>query len=233
MEMIINGVIEAFLMLITFNPEIYAITWLTLKVSGLATLISLIIGIPLGVMLAWIHFPGRRLIVSIVNTAMGFPPVVVGLWVYLLLARNGPLGELELLYTPTAIVIAQAVIASPIVMGLTNAAIMQVDEKMRMQIKALGATRLQMLFLVIREVRFAIIAAIIAGFGAVVSEVGASMMVGGNIKGYSRVLTTATVMEVSKGNTQVAIGISVILMLLAYLVTLGLTLLQQRDSKGW
>lgn len=232
MEMIMKGLIEAFRMLVTFDPEIYEITWLTLKVSGSATFISLLIGIPLGALLAWIHFPGRHFFVSIVNTMMGFPPVVVGLWVYLLLARNGPLGNLDLIFTPTAIVIAQAVIASPIVMGLTSAAIMQVDDKMRMQMKALGATRLQMLLLVIREARFSLLAAVIAGFGAVVSEVGASQMVGGNIKGYSRVLTTATVMEVSKGNTEVAIGISVILMLLAYFVTLGLTILQQKDAKG-
>lgn len=232
MEMIIRGLLEAIRMLVTFDPEIYRITWLTLKISGSATFISLLIGIPIGVLLASVHFPGRRLIMSIVNTAMGFPPVVVGLWVYLLLARNGPLGDLDLIYTPTAIVIAQAVIASPIVMGLTSAAIMQVDEKMRLQIKSLGATRMQMLFLVIREARFSLLAAVIAGFGAVVSEVGASMMVGGNIKGYSRVLTTATVMEVSKGNTHIAIGISVILMLLAYLVTLGLTLIQQKDTRG-
>lgn len=232
MDMIVRGLVEALRMLVTFDPEIYKITWLTLKVSGSATFISLIIGIPLGVTLAWVHFPGRRLLISVVNTMMGFPPVVVGLWVYLLLARNGPLGGLDLIFTPTAIVIAQAVIAAPIVMGLTSAAIMQVDDKMRMQIKALGATKLQMLLLVLREARFSLLAAVIAGFGAVVSEVGASQMVGGNIKGYSRVLTTATVMEVSKGNTEVAIGISVILMLLAYFVTLGLTLLQQKDSRG-
>lgn len=218
-------------MIFTGDPEIFQITWLTLKVSGTATFLSLLIGLPLGVLLAWVHFPGRRFYISIVNTAMGFPPVVVGLWVFLFLSRNGPLGFFNLLYTPTAIVIAQAIIASPLVIGLTSAAIMHVDEQMRLQIKALGATRFQMLMLVIREARYSLIAAVIAGFGAVVSEVGASMMVGGNIKGYSRVLTTATVMEVSKGNTEVAIGISVILLLLAYLVTLGLTMIQHKEEK--
>ena len=229
MEMIGRGVLEAFRMIITGDPEIVEITLLTLRISGIATLISIIIGIPLGVLLAWSNFPGRKLIISIVNTAMGFPPVVVGLWVFLLLARNGPLGFLELLYTPTAIIIAQAVIASPIVIGLTSAAIMQVDEKMRLQIKSFGATKWQMLLLVLRETKYSLLAAIIAGFGGVISEIGASMMVGGNIKGYTRVLTTATVMETSKGNTEVAIGISIILMLIAYLVTLGLTLLQHRE----
>lgn len=229
MEMIGRGVLEAFRMIITGDPEIVEITLLTLRISGIATLISIIIGIPLGVLLAWSNFPGRKLIISIVNTAMGFPPVVVGLWVFLLLARNGPLGFLELLYTPTAIIIAQAVIASPIVIGLTSAAIMQVDEKMRLQIKSFGATKWQMLLLVLRETKYSLLAAVIAGFGGVISEIGASMMVGGNIKGYTRVLTTATVMETSKGNTEVAIGISIILMLIAYLVTLGLTLLQHRE----
>lgn len=228
MDTIINGVVEAFRMIFTGDPEIFEITWLTLKISGTATLISVLIGIPLGVLIAWVKFPGRKIIISIINTAMGFPPVVVGLWVFLLLSRNGPLGFLNLLYTPTAILIAQAVIASPIIIGLTSAAIMQIDEKMRLQIRALGATRLQMLILVIRETKYSLLAAIIAGFGGVISEVGASMMVGGNIKGYTRVLTTATVMEVSKGNTEVAIGISVILLLLAYFVTLGLTLAQHR-----
>ena len=232
MEMIIKGIMAAFRMIITGDPEIFAITWLTLKVSGLATLISLIIGVPAGVVLAWTRFPGRRIYISVVNTAMGFPPVVIGLWVFLFLARNGPLGSLEILYTPAAIVIAQSVIATPIVIGLTSAAVMQVDDKMRIQIKALGATKLQMLFTVIREARFSILAAVIAGFGAAISEVGASMMVGGNIKDYSRVLTTATVMEVSKGNSDVAIGISIILLMLAYFVTLGLTLLQQKENKN-
>lgn len=228
MDTIINGVVEAFRMIFTGDPEIFEITWLTLKISGTATLISVLIGIPLGVLIAWVKFPGRKIIISIINTAMGFPPVVVGLWVFLLLSRNGPLGFLNMLYTPTAILIAQAVIASPIIIGLTSAAIMQIDEKMRLQIRALGATRLQLLILVIRETKYSLLAAIIAGFGGVISEVGASMMVGGNIKGYTRVLTTATVMEVSKGNTEVAIGISVILLLLAYFVTLGLTLAQHR-----
>ncbi|MDF2607938.1 MAG: tupB [Bacillales bacterium] len=227
--MILEGIAEAFRMLITFDPEIYKITWLTLKISGTATFISLCIGVPLGVALAWIKFPGRRIFISVVNTAMGFPPVVVGLWVFIFLSRNGPLGFLNLLYTPTAIIIAQAIIASPIIIALTSAAVMQVDDKMRLQIKALGATKLQMLFLVLREARYSIYAAVIAGFGAVVSEIGASMMVGGNIKGYTRVLTTSTVMEVSKGNTEIAIGISIILLLLAYSVTLFLTLLQQKE----
>ncbi|GAX91132.1 ABC transporter permease [Effusibacillus lacus] len=229
MELIWEGLKKAFHMLITGDPEVFKITLLTLQVSGTATLISLAIGVPLGTLLALTQFPGRRFLMSVVNTSMGMPPVVVGLWVTIFLWRSGPLGWLKMLYTPYAIVVAQALIASPIIIGLTAAAIQQIDPKLRLQIKALGTTRIQYLWFLVKEARFSLLAAVIAGFGAVVSEVGASMMVGGNVKGQTRVLTTATVMEVSKGNFDVAIALSVILILLAYLVTLWLTLLQQKQ----
>lgn len=228
MEVIWQGLSKAFAMLFTGDPEVIRITLLTLQVSGTATLISLLIGVPIGTLLALTQFPGRRVLLSIVNTSMGLPPVVVGLWVTIFLWRSGPLGSLNLLYTPTAIIIAQAVIASPVIMGLVSAAIMQTDPKLRLQIRALGANRLQYLWYLLKETRFSLYAAVIAGFGAVVSEVGASMMVGGNIKGQTRILTTATIMEVSKGNFDIAIALSIILALLAYLVTLWLTLLQQK-----
>lgn len=228
MELIWEGIVKAFQMLLTGNPEVFAITWLTLQVSGTATLISLVLGVPLGTLLALSSFPGRRFLLSLVNAGMGLPPVVVGLWVTIFLWRSGPFGALNILYTPAAIIIAQAVIASPIVIGLTSAAIQQLDPKLRLQIRALGATRLQYLWFLVKETKYSLLAAVIAGFGAVVSEVGASMMVGGNIKGQTRVLTTATVMEVSKGNFDVAIALSVILAVLSYLVTLWLTLLQQK-----
>lgn len=232
MELIWDGIVKAFELLLSGDPEIYQITLLTLQVAGTSTLISVLIGIPSGTFLALGKFPGRKFALSIVNTSMGMPPVVVGLWVSLLLWRSGPLGSLNLMYTPTAIIIAQAVIASPIVMGLTSAAILQTDPKLRLQIRALGANSIQYLWLLAKEIRYALLAAIIAGFGAVVSEVGASMAVGGNIKGQTRVLTTATVLEVSKGNFDVAIALSIILALLAYSVTLGLTLLQQKHQGG-
>lgn len=230
MEMIGQGILEALRLLMTGDPEVLGITFLTLKVSGTATLISLLIGIPLGIILALKEFPGRKFLLSLVNTGMGLPPVVVGLWVSIFLWRSGPFGYLHIMYTPIAIIIAQAVIASPLVIGLTSAALQQTDPKLRLQIKALGTTRLQYLWLLLKEVRFAIMAAIIAGFGAVVSEVGASMAVGGNIKGQTRVLTTATVLEVSKGNFDIAIALSIILCLLSYLVTLFLTHLQQKNQ---
>lgn len=212
------------------DPEVIRITLLTLKVSGTATLISLLIGLPIGVFLALVNFPGRKLVVSAVNTGMGLPPVVVGLWVSIMLWRYGPLGFLHLLYTPTAMIVAQSVIATPIVTGLTVAAIQQLNPKLHLQILALGASRWQLWLTLIREARYSLMAAVIAGFGSVISEIGASMMVGGNIAGETRVLTTATVMEVSRGHFGLSIAFSVILLLLAYLVTLFLTMLQQRGE---
>ena len=229
MDIIIDGIKQAFILLFTLDPEVLGITWLSLKVSGIATLISLLIGISVGTVVALTHFPGRRLVVSLINTGMGLPPVVVGLFVTMFLWRNGPLGFLEILYTPTAIIIAQAIIATPIVMGISLAAIQHLPANLRLQILALGATRLQMLWILVKEARLPLLAAIMAGFGGVISEVGASIMVGGNIKGYSRVLTTATVMETSKGNFDIAMALGIILLLLAFIVNAILTQIQQRD----
>jgi len=206
-----------------------AITWLSLKVSGTATLISLFIGIGIGTAVALSSFPGRQIVVSIINTGMALPPVVVGLFVTIFLWRNGPFGYLEILYTPAAIIIAQAIIATPIVMGITLAAMQQLPRKLRLQILALGATRFQMVWLLIKEARLSLMAAVMAGFGGVISEVGASIMVGGNIKGYTRVLTTATVMETSRGNFDLAIALGVILLLFAFAINLVLTRIQQRE----
>ncbi|WP_418790490.1 ABC transporter permease [Phosphitispora sp. TUW77] len=230
MESVWHGIQEAVRLLLTGDPEVLRITLLTLKVSGMATLISLIFGIPLGAVLALGSFPGRRFVMSLVNTGMGMPPVVAGLWVTLLMWRYGPLGFFHLMYTPSAMVIAQVVIASPIITGISAAAFQQVNGRLRLQILALGASKLQTILLLLREVRLPLLAAVMAGFGGVISEVGASTMVGGNVLGRTRVLTTATVMEVSKGNYDIAIALSVILMVLAYGVTLTLTILQQRGK---
>ncbi len=229
MDLIIEGIKKAFWLLITFDPEVMRITFLSLQVSGTATLISLLIGVSSGTAIALSQFPGKRFIVSLVNTGMGLPPVVVGLFVTIFLWRNGPLGFLGILYTPTAMILAQAVIATPIVMGITVVAMQQLPPKLRLQILALGATRLQMVWVLIKEAKLPLLAGVMAGFGGVISEVGASIMVGGNIKGYSRVLTTATVMETSRGNFDVAIALGIILLLLAYFVNLILTQIQQRE----
>ena len=229
MDLIFEGIKKAFWLLVTFDPEVMGITLLSLEVSGIATLISLLIGISVGVTVALSRFFGKRVVVSLINTGMGLPPVVVGLFVSIFLWRNGPLGFIEILYTPTAMIIAQTVIATPIVMGITLAAIQQLPQKLQLQILALGATRLQMVWILIKEAKLPLLAAVMAGFGGVISEVGASIMVGGNIKGYSRVLTTATVMETSRGNFDIAIALGIILLLLAYFVNLILTQIQQRE----
>jgi tungstate transport system permease protein len=228
MELIWQGVVEALRLILSGDPGVLRITWLSIQISGVATLLSLIAGIPAGVGLALARFPGRGLLVALVNTGMGLPPVVVGLFVSIFLWRSGPLGAWELLYTPSAIVIAQFVIAAPIVTGLTIAAMQQLNPKLRLQFMGLGASRGQVLWLLMREARLPLLAAVMAGFGGVISEVGASMMVGGNLLGQTRVLTTATVLETGKGNFDVAIALSVILLALVFGVNYLLTWIQQR-----
>ena len=229
MDIIVEGIKRAFILLFTLDPEVLGITWLSLMVSGTATFISLFIGISIGTVVALTQFPGKRFVVSLINTGMGLPPVVVGLFVTIFLWRNGPLGFLEILYTPAAIVIAQVIIAAPIVMGITLAAIQQLPKELRLQILALGATRLQMVSIMMKEARLPMLSAVMAGFGGVISEVGASMMVGGNIKGQTRVLTTATVMETNKGNFDIAIALGIILLLLTFIINALLTKIQQRQ----
>ena len=228
MGLILDGVLQAFRLLLAGDPEVWRITLLSLQISATATLLALAVGIPAGTLLALARFPGRALVISLVNTGMGLPPVVVGLFVTIVLWRNGLLGALELLYTPTAMVLAQLVIAAPIVTGLTLAAVQQIPDRFRLQLLALGASRVQVTWVLIKEARLPMLAALMAGFGGVISEVGASMMVGGNIKGSTRVLTTATVLETGKGNFDVAIALSVILLAITFLVNWALTWIQQR-----
>ena len=229
MELFWEGIRKAFELLRTLDPEVLGITLFTLKVSLLATLASLVLGIGTGTALALGRFPGRRLAISLVNTGMGLPPVVVGLFVTILLWRNGPLGALQLLYTPSAIILAQTVIATPIIAGISVAALQQLPPDLALQILSLGASRTQMLWLLLKEARLPLLAAVMAGFGGVISEVGASLMVGGNLKGSTRVLTTATVMETGKGNFDMAIALSLILLALTFGVNAALTHIQQRD----
>jgi len=231
MESITSGFVQAFQLLATMDPEVLEISFRTLQVSGIATLISVLIGFPAGTALALTRFFGRGFLVSLVNFGMGLPPVVVGFVTWLLLMRYGPLGALRLLYSPTAMIIAQAVIASPIVAGFTLAAVQAIDPKLRLQILSLGTTRLQYLLLLLWESRPGILAAVIAGFGRVLGEVGASMMVGGNIRGYTRVLTTATVLEVSKGKFELAAALSILLLTLSFFIMTALSYLQQRKRR--
>lgn len=231
MELLWNSILQSIRALLGADPEIWDITLLSLQVSGLATVISLLIGLPLGTWLALGKFRGRSFYISLINTGMALPPVVVGLWVSIFLWRAGPLGDLHLIYTPTAIVIAQTIIAAPVITGLTVSALQQLDPRLRLQLLGLGADRGQMVLALWREARLPLLAALMAGFGSVISEVGASMMVGGNIRYQTRVLTTAIVLENSKGEFGMALALGFLLLLLAYLVNLALTWIQQRSVR--
>jgi tungstate transport system permease protein len=212
------------------GPELAGIVWVSLFVSGAAIVAAMLLGVPLGVYLGLHRFPGRRFLVAVVNTGMGVPPVVVGLVVFLLLARSGPLGPIELLYTPAAMIAAQVIIATPLVTGVTLAAIQGLDARLHDQILALGASRPQLYWKLLQEARLSLLAAVAAGFGAVISEVGAVMMVGGNLRGSTRVLTTAIVLETRQGRFAMAIALSVVLLVITLLVNLAFTWLQQRRS---
>jgi tungstate transport system permease protein len=233
MALIWDGIVTAFSLVFGGDAEVWSITWLSLKVSGLATTISLVVGIPLGILLAMTRFPGRSLAVALVNTGMGLPPVVVGLFVSIFLWRSGPLGFLDLIYSPAAMVIAQVVIAFPIVAGLTLTSFQTLNPNLGLQLLGIGASKPQLLWLLCKEARLPLLAAVMAGFGGVISEVGASMMVGGNIRGQTRVLTTATVLESGKGNFDIAIALGLILLALSFAVNFLLTHIQQREQIRW
>lgn len=207
------------------------ITLLSLEVSGIATAISLLIGLPLGTWLALAAFRSRGLVLSVVNTGMALPPVVAGLAVAFLLWRSGPLGDFGLIYTPAAIVLAEVVIATPVILGLAAAGIGQLDRRLQVQLQGLGASRLQIVWWLWREARLSLLAALMAGFGSVISEVGAAMMVGGNISGQTRVLTTAIVLDVGRGEFGAAVRLAGILLTLAFLVNGVLTWAQQRGQQ--
>ena len=228
-----QGIVRAFELLFGFDTEVWTVTWLSLQISGCATLVSLVLGMPLGIALARSRFPGRSMAVALINTGMGLPPVVVGLFLSILLWRSGPLGFLELIYTPTAMIIAQVAIALPIVAGLTMATFQTLNPNLSLQLVGIGASKPQLLWLLCKEARLPLLAAVMAGFGGVISEVGASMMVGGNIRGQTRVLTTATVLETGKGNFDVAIALGLILLVLTFAINFILTRLQQREQVRW
>lgn len=233
MELIWQGIAKALELVMGFDGEVWAITWLSIEISATATFVSLLLGMPFGILLSLTRFPGRSIIVALVNTGMGLPPVVVGLFVSLFLWRSGPLGFLDLIYSPTAMIIAQVIIALPIVAGLTLASFQTFNPMLSLQILGMGASQAQLLWLLCKEARLPLLAAVMAGFGGVISEVGASMMVGGNIRGQTRVLTTATVLETGKGNFDVAIALSVILLSLTFAINFFLTRIQQREQLRW
>jgi tungstate transport system permease protein len=215
---VIESVLEVLQLLFGGDSELWRIIALSLRVSGLALLFSTLLGIPLGAFLGMHKFAGRRLVVALVYTGMGFPPVVIGLLVYLLLSRAGPLGFLSWLFTPNAMVLAQTIISFPLVAGFTMAAVLGVDPALRVQVRSLGATPAQETRAMLWEARTGVIVSVIAGFGSIISEVGAVMLVGGNIQGSTRVLTTAIVLETRKGNFDLALALSVVLLMISFLI---------------
>jgi tungstate transport system permease protein len=231
MSFFLQGLARAFELLVSGDREVLEIAARTLAVSGAATGISLALGVPLGAAIALIRFPGRRLLMTAANTGMGLPPVTVGLVVTLLLWRAGPLGRMELLYTPAAIVLAQILIALPLVVGITIAALAALPGELILQLRGLGASRLQLAALLLREARVLLVAAAAAGFGSVISEVGASMMVGGNIRGLTRVLTTATVLETQRGNFELALAFSILLLAIVFAINAALLALQRAGAR--
>jgi tungstate transport system permease protein len=226
MDSIIDGFIKAFSLILNLDRELLGIILLSIQVSGTALIISSAIGVPLGTFIGLKKFPGRGFIISLSNTFMGLPPVVVGLFVYLLLSRSGPLGFMGLLYTPSAMVTAQTILALPIIVSLCHSAIINVDPIIGQAATTLGATPYQAANTVIKEARYGILSGIIAGFGRVMAEVGAILIVGGNIAGYTRVMTTTIALETDKGNFELALALGIILLTLSLIINIFLHLIQ-------
>lgn len=229
MQTLLDAFLNAFQLLISGDPELLGIVGLTLRVTGIALLLALVLGLPVGALLGLMRrFPGGGCVIPLIYTGMGLPPVVVGLFVYLLLSNQGPLGELGWLFTPSAMVMAQTIIALPLVVGLTLTAVQSLDPLLPLQLRALGATRWQLAWTMLLESKLGVFAAVVAAFGSIISEVGAVILVGGNIRGETRVLTTAIVLETRRGEFALAIALGIILLLLALLANVALYRLQQR-----
>lgn len=232
MDELVQGFMEALRLIITLDPELMRIVSLSLQVTGAALLVSSVFGIPLGCWMGLNRFIGRRLVIAFLYTGMGLPPVTVGLFVYLLLSHSGPLGALNWLFTSKAMFIAQVIISFPLVTGFTMAAVMGVDPNLRQQVLSLGATTRQATLAVIGEARLGILVSIVAGFGSIISEVGAVMLVGGNIQGATRVLTTAIVLQTRQGNFDQAIALSLVLLGIAFVTNLAMLKLQGGALEG-
>jgi len=230
MDSLLNGFLQAFSLIVHLDPVLFGIIFLSLKVSGLALVLATASGLPLGAVLGLKRFPGRDLAISITNTLMGLPPVVVGLIVYLLLSRRGPLGFMGLLYSPSAMIIAQTILALPIVTALCHSAIRNVDPLIRQAARTLGASPRQETLAVIHEARYGILSAIIAAFGRVMAEVGSILIVGGNIAGYTRVMTTTIALETDKGNFELALALGIILIAISFAINAVLHNVQKKGS---
>lgn len=230
MDTIIEGFRRALSLIFNLNPELLSIIFLSLKVSGIALLIATLSGLPLGAFIGLNKFQGRGLIISLLNTFMGLPPVVVGLFLYLILSRSGPLGFMGLLYKPSAMVIAQSILAFPIVASLCHSAIVNVNPIIKQASVTLGATSYQVATTIVREARYGIMSGIIAGLGRLMAEVGAILIVGGNIAGYTRVMTTTIALETDKGNFELALALGIILLIISLIINMGLYLIQRKGA---
>lgn len=227
MRPIFQALVDAIQLLLNLNPDLFAILGLTLRITGMGLLLAMALGLPLGAVLGLgRRIPAAGCIFPVIYTGMGLPPVVAGLFVYLLLSNQGPLGDLSWLFTPSAMVFAQTLIALPLMIGLTLTAVQSVDPMLKLQLRALGANSAQIALTIITEARLGIIAAVVAAFGSIISEVGAVMLVGGNIEGRTRVLTTAIVLETRKGNFDLALALGAVLLALAFLANLIMLRLQ-------
>ena len=230
MDSITQGFTQALHLILALDRELLGIIILTFEVSGIALVLAIAAGLPAGAATGLARFPGRGFVINVMNTLTGLPPVVVGLFVYLLLSRKGPLGFLGLLYSPSAMVIAQTILAMPIVTALCHSAIVNVDPIIRQAARTLGATPLQQTFAVIREARYGILSAIITAFGRVMAEVGAILIVGGNIAGHTRVMTTTIALETDKGNFELALALGIILLAISFIVNAALHAVQRKGA---
>jgi tungstate transport system permease protein len=228
MGSILEGFIKAFSLIVQLDRELLSIILLSLEVSGSALIIASFLGVPAGSILGLKKFRGRGFVISLSNTFMGLPPVVVGLFVYLLLSRRGPLGFMALLYNPSAMITAQTILVFPIVTSLCHSAVVTVDPIIRQAALTLGATPFQAALTVIKEARYGILSGVIAGLGRAMGEVGAILIVGGNIAGYTRVMTTTIALETDKGNFELALALGIILLFISLLINVGLHHIQKK-----
>ncbi len=223
-----NGLTRAFELIVTFDPEVMAIAWLSLRIAFSSVLIAAIISLPLGALIHFHSFPGKRLLISVIQTFYSVPTVTVGLFIFVMFSRSGPLGGFGLLFTPAVMVIGQVLLVMPILLGLTISALSGIDRSITDTARSLGASGWQNVLVVMKEARFAVMAAVILGFGRAISEVGLALMVGGNIKGFTRVITTAISLETGKGDIELSMALGIILIIIALIINLILNRVQQR-----
>src|SRR4030043_725662 len=230
MDSIIEGFSKAFFLILHFDPELLGLIFLSLEVSGIALILATILGLPLGALTGLKKFPGRGFMLSLLNTFMGLPPVVVGLFLFLLLSRRGPIGFMSLLYTSSAMIIAQLILAFPIVAALSHSAIVKIEPIIKQASLTLGATPFQVTTTVMKEARYGIMAGIIASFGRVMAEGGAILIVGGNIAGYTRGMNTTIALETDKGNFELALALGIILLTISFIINMALYLIQKQGA---